>query len=244
MPKAIVPAKPKTAAVVAQQRSSSIRNAAQSPAALAPNILQILRDRIATYELAPGAKLNEYDLAQEFKIPRTRVRDAFLALEQRGLIERTPNRGAMVARLDPTQVFHIYDVREVLEGLCCRLACQNTDPESWRDLLTAFSGPVVDAVKQGDFDTYTEVYDQFRRRCIQAANNPELTLALDNIYEKTQVLIRRIVLLPGRGEVGVIEHRATLEALCRGDCDEAERLRRANIRNAKAFLTRYIKYVL
>ena len=79
MPKAIVPAKPKTAAVVAQQRSSSIRNAAQSPAALAPNILQILRDRIATYELAPGAKLNEYDLAQEFKIPRTRVRDAFLA---------------------------------------------------------------------------------------------------------------------------------------------------------------------
>ena len=63
-------------------------------------MLRILRERIARYELSPGAKLNELELAKEFHVPRTRVRDAFLALEQRGLIERIPNRGAMVARLE------------------------------------------------------------------------------------------------------------------------------------------------
>ena len=46
----------------------------------------------------------------------------FGALAQRGLIQRIPNRGAVVARLDLSQVFEIYDVREMLEGLCERLA--------------------------------------------------------------------------------------------------------------------------
>ncbi|AEC21583.1 GntR family transcriptional regulator [Pusillimonas sp. T7-7] len=209
-----------------------------------PDVLATLRERIARYELPPGSKLNEYELASEFDVPRTRIRDVFTALEQRGLIERIPNRGAMVARLEPQQVFHIYDMREVLEGLCARLACQNADPASWQDLLDQFSGPVEVAVKNGDFEAYTEIYDSFRRRCIEAAANPVLAQALDNIYEKTQVLIRRIIILPGRGEIGVREHRAVLEAMRRGDCDAAEQLRRANIRNAKAFLARYIKYVL
>lgn len=210
----------------------------------AVDVLDILRERIARYQLPPGAKLTENELAQELNVPRTRIRDAFTALEQRGLIERIPNRGAIVARLDPKQVFHIYDMREVLEGLCARLACQNADPASWQDLLDQFNGPVEIAVRNGDFESYTEIYDQFRRRCIQAAENPVLAQALDNIYEKTQVLIRRIVILPGRGEIGVREHRAVLEALRRGDPDEAERLRRTNIRNAKVFLARYMKYVL
>lgn len=208
------------------------------------DVLHVMRERIATSELPPGAKLNEYDLAKEFDVPRTRIREVFTALEQRGLIERIPNRGAMVVRLEPQQVFDIYDMREVLEGLCARLACQNAPPESWQDLLDQFSGPVEEAVKRGDFEAYTEFYGQFRRRCIEAANNPVLAQALDSIYEKTQVLIRRIVILPGRGEIGVREHRAVLEAMRRGDAEAAEHLRRTNIRNAKAFLTRYIKYIL
>lgn len=208
------------------------------------DIAAVLRERIAKGELPPGSKLNEYDLAAEFNVPRTRMRDAFLELEQRGLVERTPNRGAMVARLGPEQVFRIYDVREVLEGLCARLATQNSAPDLWQDLLAQFSGPVLDAVRQGDFETYTRVYDQFRRRCIEAADNNELSRALDNIYEKTQVLIRRIAILPGRAERGVMQHRAVLEAMCKGDAQEAEELRRQNIRDAKACLKQYMKYVL
>lgn len=209
-----------------------------------PDVLNILRERIAQYDLPPGAKLNENELAKEFSVPRTRIRDVFTTLEERGLIERIPNRGAMVARLEPEQVFHIYDMREVLEGLCARLACEKAKPESWQDLLDQFSGPVEEAVKNGDFDAYAEIYGEFRRRCIDAADNPVLAQALDNIYERTEILIRRIVILPGRGEIGVREHRAVLEAMRRGDPEEAERLRRENIRNAKKFLARYMKYVL
>lgn len=210
----------------------------------APDVLQILRDRIARQEISPGAKLREHELAQEFGVPRTRIREVFCALEQRGLIERVPNRGAVVTRLDLSQVFCIYDVREVLEGLCVRLATQNVPPESWQDLVELFAGPMEEYVRQGDFDAFIAGYERFRRRTIEATHNPALVQMLDSIYEKTQVLIRRIIILPGRAEVGLHEHQAVLEAMRRGDAAEAERLRRENMRSAKDYLQRYQKYVL
>ena len=67
---------------------------------------------------------------------------------------------------------------------------------------------------------------------------------LDSIYEKTQVLIRRIIILPGRAQQGLREHVAVLEAMNRGDADAAEALRRENMRSAKACLQNFQKYVL
>ncbi|MCU0949605.1 MAG: GntR family transcriptional regulator [Burkholderiaceae bacterium] len=211
---------------------------------MAPDMLQVLRARIGTQEIPPGAKLGENDLAEEFGVPRTRVREVLAALEQRGLVERIPNRGAVVTRLDLSQVFQIYDVREVLEGLCVRLATQNVPPTSWQDLLDQFKGPMGELIKREDLDQYIAGYETFRRRIVMAANNPLLAEMLDTIFEKTQVLIRRIIILPGRAEVGRREHIAVLEAMRRGDADEAERLRRANMRSARAYLERYQKYVL
>lgn len=210
----------------------------------APNVLQMLRERIVRQDIAPGSKLRENDLAKEFGVPRTRIREAFSVLEQRELIERIPNRGAVVARLDMSQLFYIYDVREVLEGLCARLATQNTAPESWQDLLDLFSGPMTESVRKNDFDAFLAGYASFRQRLATAADNPVLTQMLDNIYEKTQVLIRRTIILPGRAEIGLREHRAVLQAMRKGDAEAAERLRRANMRSAKEYLRQFQKYVL
>ena len=101
-------------------------------------LLPALRERIARHELPPGSKLLETDLSREFGVSRAKVRDVFGALEQRGLISRIPNRGAVVARLDLSQVFEIYDVREMLEGLCVRVAVQRSKPASWHDLVQLF----------------------------------------------------------------------------------------------------------
>lgn len=208
------------------------------------HLIDALRERIARQEAAPGAKLGEAELALEFGVPRTQVREAFSALEQRGLIERIPNRGAIVARLDPAHVFHIYDTREVLEGLCVRLATLNAPNESWQDLLDLFKGQMQRYVEKSDFDAFLTGYAQFRARSIEAANNPVLAQMLDSIYEKTQVLIHRIIILPGRAQQGLREHVAVLEAMRRGDADAAEALRRENMRSAKACLQNFQKYVL
>src|SRR5579862_2621410 len=60
----------------------------------------ILRARIASHEIPPGAKLREQAIADEFGVSRARVRDALALLAQRGLVERFPGRGAIVLRFD------------------------------------------------------------------------------------------------------------------------------------------------
>ena len=206
-------------------RAGAAPRAKRAPA---PDITRVLRDRIATQEIPPGSKLRENELALEFGVPRTRVREALSVLEQRGLVERIPNRGAVVIRLELSHVSHLYDVREVLEGLCARLATVNGDRARWQQALAYFKGPMAAFVAAGDIDAYIAGYEAFRRQLIDGARNPVLAGMLDSILERTQALIRRIIILPGRAEIGLQQHTAMLEAMCRGDADEAERLRREN----------------
>jgi len=207
-------------------------------------IFETLRARIAQQNIAPGAKLNEMDLSEEFGVSRARVRDALGALEQRGLVERIPNRGAVVMRLDLSQVFHIYDIREVLEGLAARLATQNTSPGDWKEDLASFQRPLKVLIDRGDLQEYIEHYERLRRRIIVAARNPVLAEMLDTIFEKTQVLIRRIIILPGRAEVGRKQHVAMLEAMCRGEAEKAEKIRRNGLRSARRALEKYQRFIL
>lgn len=215
----------------------------RSPASVA-QIVAALRARIAAQDIPPGAKLRESDLAEEFGVPRTRVRDALAALEQRGLVERIPNRGAVVMRLDLSQVFDIYELREVLEGLAARLATERGPRERWRRELDLFQGPMKDLVARNELDPYIERYEALRRSIIEAAGNPVLAEMLDTIYEKTQALIRRILILPGRAEVGRQQHVALLEAMVQGKGELAEQRRREGLRSARAHLEKFQKYIL
>ncbi len=220
------------------------RRKVRAKAAPAHEVLQVLRERIARQDIAPGAKLREHDLAAEFGVPRTRIREVFGALESRGLIARIPNRGAVVSRLELDQVFNLYDVRAVLEGLCVRQATQNAPPETWQEFVDLFGAPMDEFVRTSDFDSFLAGYERFRSRFIECARNPVAAQMLDSIYEKTHVVIRRIVILPGRAETGLGEHRATVAAMRAGDAEAAERLKRANLHGAKDYLRRFQRYVL
>ncbi len=239
-------------AAKAKQRPTAASRKAVRPVAGRParrdttvaEIFEALRHRIAQQEIPPGAKLRESDLAREFRVARTRIRDAIAALEQRGLVERIPNRGVVVMRLDLSQAFHIYDLREVLEGLAARLATENGPAEAWRAELERFSGPMAKLVAEGELDEYIVHYERLRIAIIAAADNPVLADMLDIVFEKIQVLIRRIIILPGRAEAGRRQHVAMLEAMASGNAPEAERLRRAGLASARMALEKYQRYIL
>ncbi len=207
-------------------------------------LLTALRERIARRALAPGAKLPENELAREFGVSRAKVRDAFGALASRGLIRRIPNRGAVVTRLDLSQVFELYAVREMLEGLCVRLAVERAKPQAWQDLVQLFGRPMEAIVRRGDFEDYIANLDRLRNRTLEAAGNAVLADMLDSINDKTREIQRRIIILPGRAAEGLQQHRAVLAAMRKGDAAKAEALRRANIRSSRAYLERFQKFVL
>ena len=215
-----------------------------SDGAVSERVLDELRRRIASQDVLPGTPLREQHLANEFGVSRARIRDTFGILEERGLIERIPNRGAIVSRLEADGIYKLLDVREVLEAQMVRLATENAPGETWDELIELFGSSMTDALAENDFGTYENAIHQFRQRCIGAMDNDVLNDLLDSLYDRTRVLIRRLVLVPGRAQEGMLQHREILNAMRTGDADKAERLKRANIRSAREWFRNYQAYLM
>ena len=207
-------------------------------------LIDELRRRIVSHELPPGSRLKECQIAEEFSASRARVRDAFGVLEERGLIERIPNRGAVVTRLEVDRIQELFVVREFLEAAMVRLATERASPEIWDELLDVFGDQLDVAVAENDFNAYMAAIATFRSTCISAAGNDTLRSLLDSIYDRVQVMTRRLVLVPGRAAVGLRQHREILEAMRAGNADLAEQLKRDNIRSAAEWFQKYKSFLL
>ena len=207
-------------------------------------IVHSLREQIIDRQIPPGSKLVERDLCDEFGVSRSIIRDVLADLESQGLVEKKPNRGRLVRKVDQGSLFEILAIREVLEGLAARAAAENTKPRDWLDLREEFGKPCEEIVKNLEFEKYLDLITRFRKRMVDAARNEELSKLIDSIYAKIRIVQRRVIILPGRIEKGMYQHREVLEALIKGDPDEAERLKRINIRSAREYLRKFQKWVL
>jgi DNA-binding GntR family transcriptional regulator len=185
-------------------------------------VIEALRQRIVDHDLTPGTRLREQDLASEFGVSRARIRDAFNILEERGLIERIPNRGALVAKLDPAKADELFEVREVLEAQMVRLATEKAPAESWDDLIELFGDSMGGTLAKNDLDAYEDAVHLFRQRCIAASENE----------------------VPGRAQAGMRQHQEILAAMRAGKAEKAEKLKRQNIRSAREWFHNYRKYLL
>ncbi len=226
------------------QLPSGTPSPSRTAACDADRLVKELRRRIVSHESPPGSRLRESELAEEFHVSRARVRDAFGILEERGLIERVPNKGAVVTRLEADRIQELFEVREVLEAQMVRLATQRAKPETWDHLLEVFGDELGRRVGENDFDAYLAAIVAFRSRCIASAENDTLKGLLDSIYDRIQGMTRRLVLVPGRAMEGLRQHQEILRAMRAGDADRAERLKRENIRSAREWFQKYQKYLL
>ncbi|MGH6742322.1 MAG: GntR family transcriptional regulator [Bradyrhizobium sp.] len=93
---------------------------AREPAAAAL-IARRIEEDIVLGRRHPRERLIEQDLSDLFRTHRGDVRLALFELEKKGLVERVPNRGAMVRGLTPEEVTEIYAVREELEVMAVHI---------------------------------------------------------------------------------------------------------------------------
>jgi DNA-binding GntR family transcriptional regulator len=91
----------------------------REPAAV--TIAKRIEEDIVLGRRQPRERLVEQDLCDLFETHRGDVRLALFELEKKGLVERIPNRGAMVRGLTPLEVREIYEVREELEVMAVRV---------------------------------------------------------------------------------------------------------------------------
>lgn len=101
--------------------NDSARKRRERQPAIAEVIASRLEEDIVLGRRHPRERLIEQDLCDRFKTHRGDVRLALFELEKKGLIERIPNRGAIVRDLTPKEVIEIYAVREELEVMAARI---------------------------------------------------------------------------------------------------------------------------
>jgi DNA-binding GntR family transcriptional regulator len=208
------------------------------------DVVHRLRQRIAGHTIPPGARLREWDVAADFGIPRLTAREALEALVHLGFVERQPNRGIVVRRRELAEVLRLFEMREVNEGLCARIAARNAPGKSWDDLIELFGAPMQTIVDRKDLHAYVRHYEQFRHRMIDAAASPPLAELLQQLNDMTSIFGRRVLLVSDRTQHALHDHRAVLAALRRGDAAAAERARRATIANVRAAVEQYHAFVL
>lgn len=120
---------------------------------LAERAFELILDLIRTGELAPGTDLNEADVARRFAMSRGPVREAIRRLQGRKLVTREPYLRARVALLSEHDLREIYELREALEGMACRLATERLSNDALSGILNAIE------TRQGrpDFDLHVVV---------------------------------------------------------------------------------------
>ena len=101
---------------------------------LSDEIAEILRDRIIKGEYAIGEKIVEIEVANELKVSRTPVREAFKTLQDEGLMQYIPNRGCFAKGFTKQDMRDIYQVRKSLEQLAVEWCIENITDEELEDL--------------------------------------------------------------------------------------------------------------
>src|SRR5689334_9487446 len=86
-----------------------------------------IRDSIERHilsgRLKPGERLVQLDLAKEFGVAQSVIRESLLDLRLSGLVQSVNNSGMFVSDLNPHRLISAYQIREVFEGLAARLCC-------------------------------------------------------------------------------------------------------------------------
>jgi DNA-binding GntR family transcriptional regulator len=210
----------------------------------AAEVARLLRRRIATQDVPPGSRLREWEVAGQFGVSRLAAREALDILVHLDFVDRQPNRGIVVKRRELSEILQLFEIREVNEGLCARLAVGGVSRSSWQDLVELFDAPMAAIVERKDLHAYVANYEELRTRLIEAAASQTLANLLRWLYDMTDIFVRRILLASDRTQYGLRDHRALLAALRAGDAAEAERLRRQTIANIRLAVERYSAFIL
>jgi GntR family transcriptional regulator, transcriptional repressor for pyruvate dehydrogenase complex len=209
-------------------------------------VLQI-EESIAKGALKEGDQLPaERELAHQFGVSRTAVREAVKALREKGLVEAFPGRGTFVTSATPRSIrqtldrmmrggpqestAHLVEVREILEPEIAALAASRADEEAVAAMAEAVA--VMDQSKR-DPEAYIEADLDFHLALAEAAANPLILSLIDSIVAVLREQRMSIFMVEGGPERGQYHHKKILEAIEHRDPPGAREAMRAHLRQVR-----------
>lgn len=198
------------------------------------NVYLALRDMILNFELYPGSRVTEGDMAAQFGVSRTPIRSAMQRLEAEGYLTVKPKQGCFVRPLDIDELAGYYQVRIALEMLSLELACTFMTDAQLKDLCEAWDpkfqkGRTTNAEKMEARD------ESFHMAIAAGGGNAAVAKYLQDIHHKIRP-IRRLDFTEGaRIDCTYEEHYQIAQHLLKRDLPAAQATMRAHIQRSEQF---------
>lgn len=210
---------------------------------LSEQVFRNIQSAIVRGEIAPGSKISEPELARTYGISRGPLREAIHRLEGQRLLRRIPHVGARVVSLSYKEVMELYDIRESLEGLACRLAAERMTQGQIEELRNVLATHERDAAFQAGIDYFQQEGDyDFHYKIIQGSGNQMLVKLLgEELYQLVRMYRIQYSATPNRPRQAFKEHHQILDAIANGDGELAELLMQRHLAASRRNADRYFQ---
>lgn len=207
--------------------------------ALSPNRVEQVREailgEIAAGRMGPGERIIQEQIAASLGVSRQPVQQALLLLRNQGVLRDAPGRGLEVAALEPDQVEHMYQLRAVIEGLAARQAAEKNAA------LAAKAGAALieagrKAVASGIVAKMVVADVKFHSFLYGLSGNPLIAPAMAAQWTHMQRVMGEVLVRDETPRDIWDQHAAILDAVARGQAEQAERLARSHITQAAEFM--------
>jgi DNA-binding GntR family transcriptional regulator len=183
-------------------------------------VFNTLREAILRGDIKPGERLMELQLASKLGVSRTPIREAIRMLEQEGLAVTVPRKGAEVAKMTLKDMEDVLEIREALDELAVRIACENISEEQLErlgDIKEQFENNTI----VGDVKEIAAADVSFHDVIYEATDNPKLVTLLNNLREQVYRYRVEYIKDPKNYPTLIKEHEAIVNGLKTHDKDAA-----------------------
>lgn len=141
----------------------------------ADKVYKELKNAILKRTLAPGQKLNIFELAEQFNVSRTPVKEAFNRLHLEGLLVIKPRKGTYVAEMDIKKIMEVFDARQLFETWAAQIGVMQATDEDIQVLRRlCHEMDVYYKAKTFDYISFNELDTQFHYHIVKMGNNQSI----------------------------------------------------------------------
>ena len=193
-------------------------------------VFNTLREAILKGDLKPGERLMELQLASKLGVSRTPIREAIRMLEQEGLAVTTPRKGAEVAKMTLKDMEDVLEIRDALDELAVRIACQKISDEQLKQ-LEDMKELFEKSTQTGNVKKIAEADVTFHDVIYEATGNPKRVTLLNNLREQVYRYRVESIKDPKNYPTLIAEHEAILESLKNRDVKNAVEAMHVHVAN-------------
>lgn len=156
---------------------------------LSARIADELRNAVLSGEMHPGMRIRQELLATKYGASRIPVREALKQLENEGLVELAPNRGAWIANVNSEESLEVYKIREVVEPLAIFESVPNLSDAD----IAALDDMIGELERVTTLERYLQLDREFHLRTYSRARMPQLQIMVERFWNSTQHFRRQFL---------------------------------------------------